>query len=158
MYYFIIAAIVFLDQILKYFVRMSEAAMSGIDVIPGIFEIRYTSNTGAAFSILRDQKMLLIVYASVMVAALLAFLIWKRKKESRVVLTAVSLVAAGGIGNLADRVRFGYVVDFIDFDVFPAVFNIADVSVCAGCGLLALYFILSELGIIKRKIFDGFRR
>jgi signal peptidase II len=149
MHYLVIAAAVLLDQLVKHSVRASEAALSGIPVIPGVFQIRYVRNTGAAFSLLEDHRILLSLFSLAMVLALLAFLFMKRRSGPPFLLTAVSLAAAGGISNLADRVRFGYVTDFIDFHVFP-VFNIADIFVCAGCGLIVLYVAFLEPRAAKR--------
>ncbi|MDR3295389.1 MAG: signal peptidase II [Clostridiales Family XIII bacterium] len=154
MYYRIVVAVILLDQALKYVIRTNMEASPGagasIQVIPGFFRISYYQNTGAAFSILQGQRLLLICLTAVMLAALLAYLFFNRKKGERMFLVGISLIAAGGIGNLADRIRLGYVVDFFDFGTFP-VFNTADVAVCTGCGLIVLYFVLSELAAAKKK-------
>ena len=56
---------------------------------------------------------------------------------------SVAMIAGGGIGNLIDRIAIGYVVDYLDFRVFP-IFNIADIAVCVGCGLLILYVLFLD--------------
>ena len=58
-------------------------------------------------------------------------------------MTSVALIAGGGIGNLIDRALLGYVVDYLDFRVFP-IFNLADICVCTGCGLLILYVLFID--------------
>ena len=63
---------------------------------------------------------------------------------------SLSLIAAGGIGNLIDRITYGYVVDFFDFRVFP-IFNVADISVSVGCGLLLIYMFFIESRFVKEK-------
>ena len=148
MYYLVIAVIVVIDQFAKHLVSVSLApanssAGGNIPVIPRFFEISYVRNTGAAFSLLQGQQMFLSVFVIIIVSLMLIYIFTQRKKAGTMLLAGVSLVAAGGLGNLIDRLRLGYVVDFFDFQVFP-VFNIADISVCAGCGLALLYFALSE--------------
>ena len=69
------------------------------------------------------------------------FVLANTKNFNRVFLGSVSLICAGGLGNLTDRIAQGYVVDMFDFRVFP-VFNVADIAVCVGCGLLVLYMII----------------
>jgi signal peptidase II len=150
MYYLIIAVIVFLDQIAKYCVTVNDATFYGVTVIPNVMRIEYMANTGAAFSILRNHPELVLTAASRMLAAMLAFMIVMRKSEPAVVLTAVALLMGGGLGNLIDRLRLGYVVDFINIEMFPAVFNIADIFVCTGSGLILLYAVLTEVKKVKR--------
>ena len=70
-----------------------------------------------------------------------AALFLMRKKLDKLALTAGALVISGGIGNLIDRICYGYVIDFIDFKIWNPIFNIADIAVCAGCGLLIIYLI-----------------
>ena len=143
MYYFIIAAIVALDQAVKVATVHFLAAGESIPVIENIFQLTYVRNSGAAFSILQNHRMLLIFLPVVLVASLLLFLIVKGKKEHAVLKTAVAAIIGGGIGNLIDRIIYGYVVDMFDFRVWP-VFNIADIAVCTGCGLLLLYVIFFD--------------
>ena len=71
------------------------------------------------------------------------FVIVKSKSYKKIFLISVSLICGGGLGNLTDRMQYGYVVDMFDFGWFP-VFNVADIAVCVGCGLLALYLIVFE--------------
>jgi signal peptidase II len=66
-----------------------------------------------------------------------------RKKGRPLMMTSVALIAGGGIGNLIDRIALGYVVDYLDFRVFP-IFNLADIAVCVGCGLLVVYVLFFD--------------
>jgi signal peptidase II len=71
-------------------------------------------------------------------------------------LVGLSLVAGGGLGNLIDRVRLGYVVDYLELKLFSfPIFNIADVLVCTGCGLMLLHFALTEMRVRGGKTLDG---
>jgi signal peptidase II len=156
-YYLIIPAVILLDQLVKQAVTAHFAA-SGAELvfIPGFIHIVYTENTGAAFSILQGKRVLLIAFTLILITALIVYIILKRKSESPVILTALSLVAGGGLGNLVDRVRLGYVVDYLEFKPFSfPIFNIADVLVCTGCGLMLLHFALTELRVRGGKTLDG---
>jgi signal peptidase II len=79
----------------------------------------------------------------IVIAFVLVYLIKRQKKEHWCLLLSLSLIAAGGLGNLIDRALNGYVVDFLDFRIWP-IFNVADISVCVGCGLLVLYVFFIE--------------
>jgi signal peptidase II len=155
-YYLIIPVVILLDQLVKQAVTAHFAADgAGFAFIPGIINITYTENTGAAFSILQGQREVLIVFTALMIAALIVYIFIKRKSEAPVTLTGLAFVAGGGLGNLIDRVRLGYVVDYIEFGPFSfPIFNIADVLVCTGCGLLLLYFALTEMRVRRGRALD----
>ncbi len=144
MYYFlIIIAVVILDQIIKKAVVASMSLYESIPVIQDVFHITYIHNTGAAFSIMEGKISILILLPLVMIIAAVIFMVIMRKKGHPVMMTSVALVAGGGIGNLIDRVVQGYVVDYLDFRVFP-IFNLADIAVCVGCGLLIIYVLFID--------------
>ena len=144
MYYFlIIIAVIILDQIIKKAVVASMALYESIPVIQDVFHITYIQNKGAAFSIMEGQINFLILLPMVMIIAAVIFMLVMRKKGHPVLMTSVALIAGGGIGNLIDRIALGYVVDYLDFRVFP-IFNLADIAVCVGCGLLVLYVLLID--------------
>lgn len=114
-----------------------------VPVIDGIFHITYIHNYGAAFSLFQNKTVFLILMQLIVIAAVLVYLIKKQKKEHWALLLSLSLIAAGGMGNLIDRAVKGYVVDFLDLRIWP-IFNVADISVCVGCGLLVLYMFFFE--------------
>lgn len=144
MYYFlIILAVVILDQIIKKLVVGSMALYESIPVLQDIFHITYIHNTGAAFSIMEGLRAVLILLPLVMIVAAIVFMIIKRRSAHPMLMTSVAMIAGGGIGNLIDRIFYGYVVDYLDFRVFP-IFNLADISVCVGCGLLILYVLFID--------------
>ncbi len=142
-YFFIIIAVVILDQILKNLTVNSMSLYESIPVIQDVFHITYIHNTGAAFSIMEGKISILILLPMVMIIAALVFMIIMRKKGHPVMMTSVALIAGGGIGNLIDRIAVGYVVDYLDFRVFP-IFNLADIAVCVGCGLLIIYVLFID--------------
>ncbi|NLD19805.1 MAG: signal peptidase II [Clostridiales bacterium] len=131
------------DRIVKHLISSGMMPHETIPVIENVFHITYVQNSGAAFSMWENQWVLLIVLPFVALAAGLVILFLKRKNWNRLTLTAIAFICGGGLGNLIDRIQMGYVVDMFDFRVFP-VFNIADIFVCLGCGLLLLDALLSE--------------
>lgn len=133
------AALVVLDQIVKYLVRANIPLGGSVPFIPCLLDLTYVQNTGAAFSILRQHTWLLTLTSAVVVLAMCFFLV-KGFFKNRLGLFSAALVLAGGVGNLIDRVLFGFVTDmfqttFMEF----AVFNVADCCITVGVPLLFLY-------------------
>ena len=149
-YYIIIAAIVLLDQIVKVATDRMMVPGESIPVIPEIFHITYVQNRGAAFSMMEGQWVFLILLPCAAILTALIILFWKRKNWNICMNLAIAFICGGGLGNLIDRITQGYVVDLFDFRVFP-VFNIADIFICVGCGLLLLDVFVSE----RKKRHDG---
>ena len=143
MYYVVIIALTALDQTVKHIIRSSMDLGETIPVIEGVLHITNVSNSGGAFSILKGQTVLLTVIPAILIIALSVYIHMNRKRGGATVLLGLSLICSGGLGNLIDRVRYSSVTDFIDFRVFP-VFNIADICVCCGCGLIILYMMLEK--------------
>jgi len=145
---------VFLDQISKYLVVIYMELGQSVEVIPGIFRFTYVQNKGAAFGSLSDSRWLFMVLSSVAIAGILGYIFWK-KPQNKLLLSSLILIVGGGIGNMIDRVRLGYVIDFLDFCAFPKiwmwVFNVADSFVVVGAGMLILWMILDMIEESKRE-------
>jgi signal peptidase II len=133
-------AIVILDQVTKQWVTARFTLFESLPVIPGLFDLCYVRNTGAAWGILGGLNGLLIGL-SVVVLLVLVFFRRSFLTDSLVHRLALALMVGGIVGNLLDRVRLQYVVDFLDFHWrlhhFPA-FNVADSAICVGVGLYML--------------------
>lgn len=130
-----------LDYISKVYVRNTLAATGeNIPFIPGVLSFRFVANIGAAFSMGEGMGILFALFAFVVVASIVVYLL-RSKQLSRVEVFGLSLVAGGALGNALDRVMLGYVVDFIatDFISFP-VFNVADIGVTCGVALAFVGF------------------
>ena len=140
----IIAGTVALDQIVKHIVAGSMALGQTIPVINNFFHITYIHNDGAAFGIMAGNEVFLIGLPAVMMAAGIAVLILCSNRLEPIALIAIALITGGGAGNLIDRSVYGYVIDFIDFRIWTPIFNIADIAVCTGCGLLILYLLVID--------------
>ncbi len=134
---------VLLDQTSKIFLtRINEVGKVDYTVIPNFFHITYTKNYGAAFSILQGKRYWFIVI-TVIVLVLLIYYLYKEKPQ-KWEKVAIILIIAGACGNLIDRIINGYVIDFLDFNLFGyafPVFNLADCYITIG----ALMLIITEL-------------
>lgn len=129
-----------IDQISKILVIKFFDINNGIELIKNFFYLTYTHNTGAAFSILTGQRLLLILVA-VIILILIFNYIRKNKVEGKVEKIAFSLIIGGSLGNLIDRIIRGYVIDFLDFKIFGynfPVFNLADTFIVVGVLLMLI--------------------
>lgn len=149
--YCVILLVIVFDQITKYLIRINMTLNQTIPIFDNIFHITYVRNYGAAFSILTGKQFFLIGATTVALISILVFIVIKKKHNHPMLSLSLSIIAGGGFGNLIDRIRLGYVVDFFDFRVFP-IFNVADIFVCIGCGLLVIYLFFVEPGANKKKV------
>lgn len=145
---FIIAlAVVVIDLALKYAVSSGMTVGQSFEVIPGVLNVTYVQNTGAAFGILGEQRWIFIVVSAIMIVLLTLFLA-RAKGYHKLVYISAALILGGGVGNMVDRLSLGYVIDYIDFCAFPSlwrwVFNAADTAVCVGAGLLIVYLLFLD--------------
>ena len=136
------AGIVAADQITKFLTVANIPLHGTVEVLPGIVRLTYVQNDGAAFSIFEGQQWL---FALIFVA-FAAAIIWEFSKKRLPFTTfdrfCIVAVFAGGLGNMIDRLRLGYVVDMIatEFINFP-VFNVADCFITCGCIILLVHLI-----------------
>lgn len=135
------AAGIAIDQAFKLLVLQQLRPLGQLELIPGFFSLTYVENRGAAFGMLENHQWLFISVTAVVCVAIAALLVFYRG-HTALTRTALALILSGGIGNLLDRVRYGYVVDYLHFHFFPPVFNFADICVTVGCCLLILYLLL----------------
>lgn len=134
---------VVLDQVTKYIVQTNMQEWQSIPLIQDVFHLTYVLNPGAAFSMLPNKTGFLILIA-VLVVVGIVFFNRQLPSDKHLMRVALGLQVGGALGNLIDRLRFAHVVDFFDFRVFP-VFNIADIAISVGVGLLILEIILQEI-------------
>ncbi|HJF94712.1 MAG TPA: signal peptidase II [Lachnoclostridium phocaeense] len=142
---FIIAlADVILDQLSKYMAVHFLQGTDGIDLIPGVFRLTYLENRGAAFGVLQGQQWFFyIITAVILVVVVLAYVRIPAGRKFLPLQICAVFIVSGALGNLIDRVRLGYVVDFFYFELidFP-VFNVADIFVTVSAVLLAVLLLL----------------
>lgn len=132
----IVILILSLDQISKTVALRNLPLNNPVEVINNFFYLTLVHNKGAAFGILKGQTGFFILTAFLAVILILLNLKGNSHKQPLIYNISLSLILAGGAGNLIDRLLYGYVVDFIDFRVWP-VFNIADSAITIGAALLA---------------------
>lgn len=142
-----LAVLIFLDQITKHYAVVFLKDKESVKLIEGVFELNYLENRGAAFGMLQNQKFFFI-FIAVVILAVIIYVLWKTPNQKKYTKFHIGLVliAAGAIGNMIDRLRFDYVVDFLYFSLinFP-IFNVADIYVtCA-----AIYLVILLLFVYK---------
>lgn len=136
-------AVVILDQFSKYIVVENMALGESIPIIEEVFHLTYILNPGAAFGMFAHNRLFFIAIAVVVIS----IIIWARREilaSPWEVKAGCGLFLGGAIGNLIDRVRQGLVIDFFDFRIWP-VFNIADIAICIGVGLIIWNLLKTEL-------------
>jgi signal peptidase II len=143
-----VLALVSVDLLIKDWAVSALAPSGSMDLLKiGNFDIvglRYTENTGAAFSIFEDSRIFLIVLVSVLLAGLVIYGLADKDKSTFKSICLVMIIA-GGLGNLIDRIQNGYVVDYIELRFIRfAIFNFADILAVCGCIMLFLYVIFIE--------------
>ena len=156
LYSFLVVALgVALDQWTKFLASAYLQGQKSFVLIPGVLQLTYVENTGAAFGSFKDQRWLFMIVSVVAILFILFYILYERKL-SFLSLTAFSMILSGGIGNMIDRLSLGYVVDFIDFCLIHfAVFNLADSFVTVGAVLVLLSLFLDIWGQRKANNREG---
>jgi signal peptidase II len=147
-----IGFLVLVDQWIKNLAKNLLSKYSTIPLIKDILHFTYVENFGAAFGILKNQKIFLVGVTAFLILCMILF-IFSNKIKIDLGFWALCLIVSGGIGNLIDRVYSGFVVDYIDFRLIDfAVFNLADSYVSVGAVLLLIYYALIERREFKSKM------
>ena len=143
--YSIAAISIMIDQIVKIIIRTKIKLNTSIPLIPNIFNLTYVENKGAAFSILQNTQIFLIIIGLVFLYVI-DYYIKKEKKFDKLNIIALGLIIGGIIGNLVDRILLHAVVDYLDFTLinFP-IFNIADSCITIGVILFIISIIKEEI-------------
>ncbi|MBE6727684.1 MAG: signal peptidase II [Ruminococcaceae bacterium] len=143
-----------LDQYTKYFMADFLASKpNGCDFIPGFIDLILTRNGGGAWGMLSGYTWVLISITIIIMLVCITLLL-KMGPGNKLLFWAICLVLGGGLGNMIDRIfRNGLVIDFLHFSFLPKfpVFNVADIGIVCGAGLLLLYFIVSSIKESKQK-------
>ena len=141
---------ILLDQLIKIIIK-SKIFNSSIILIPHVLNLTYVQNTGEAFGI-GSNSTSMFVAVNVGIIGLITYFIFSKKEElSKLILIALHLVLAGGIGNLIDRIARGFVIDYIDISplIKYPVFNLADIFVVVGCLIVVISLVKDT--VIKKK-------
>lgn len=140
--------IIVIDQLTKAWIisGLDLREVGRVEVWPPVFNFTWVENRGVSFGLFGDGSARWMLTAfSIVVAGFLGW--WALRADRRLLVSAIGLIMGGAIGNVIDRIRFGFVVDFLDFSgtgVFPWVFNVADSAITVGIVLLVLDSVLSE--------------
>jgi signal peptidase II len=154
--------VVVFDQLTKYWIMISFRLHEYKVIVPDFFNLVHITNTGAAFGFLAGDKnwlrLVFFVTVNIIAMAVMAIAYRHLKKQGRIFVYAIGLIAGGAIGNLIDRLRFGSVVDFLDFYIgthhWPA-FNVADSAISTGVGLFLLGTIIQHFKEKSKVPIDG---
>jgi len=141
----IASLVVLLDQLTKWWVLSAFELYESVPVIPGFFDLTFVTNTGAAFGMLAGEhnpwRQPFFIGMTLVAIAVLCMAFRQYRHQSALYVTAIGMIGGGALGNLVDRLRFGHVVDFLDFYLkghhWPA-FNVADSSISIGVALFLL--------------------
>jgi signal peptidase II len=135
-YWYLVVLVCLIDQAAKFYVQNNFTPFQSSPLFNGWLSLTYVSNYGAAFGIMQSQTLILAMVA----LAALAY-VWLKRREIRFyslwVQIGIAVALGGALGNCLDRLRQGYVVDFIDLHYWP-VFNIADIAILGGVGAVAI--------------------
>ena len=150
LYIILTVILVAIDQLVKFLVRANIPLGGHVSFIPHVLELTYVQNTGAAFSLLAEHTWILTLI-SVLVVIVMVIALWKKVLTHPLGVVPAVLVLSGGLGNLIDRIAFGYVTDmfrtlFMNF----AVFNVADICITVGAVWLAVYVLFGYEKLEKK--------
>ncbi|MDP2940194.1 MAG: signal peptidase II [Candidatus Omnitrophota bacterium] len=132
--------IILIDQVLKAFILKSLQPDHSLPIIKNIFHISLVLNKGIAFGLFKNQILFYLVLPIMAIIWLILILFFSKESKQgidRLYYFALSLILAGAISNLIDRLRFGFVIDFLDFRIWP-VFNLADCAITIGVTITIL--------------------
>ena len=143
-------SVVALDQLTKALVMRTMVPGESIPLVQNIFHFTCVLNPGAAFGILSNQRIFLLATGAVLIAAT-AYFYPQLKKADSFLQFGTAAILSGAVANLIDRLQMGYVVDFLDFRIWP-VFNVADISIVCGMGFMiyAIIFRLDDSRNVER--------
>ena len=139
--------VLLIDQIVKLLIKTNMNLNEEISIIPNFFSIQYLKNTGAAFSILENQTILLAITSIICISVIIYYL-KKGENLTTAMYLSFGLVLGGILGNLIDRIVYQGVIDFLSFQIFNynfPVFNIADIGITIGVLLLIIIYISRDI-------------
>lgn len=132
--------VIILDQITKFIVSSRMSLSESVPIINNVFHFTYIQNRGAGFGILQNQYLILVL-APLVALGIIAYY-YNKIPDKKLFYVSIGLLIGGIIGNLIDRIRFEYVVDFLDFRIWPA-FNLADSAVTVA-GLYLIFYLMKK--------------
>jgi signal peptidase II len=141
------AAVLFLDQVAKYLVRVYLAPSgTSVPLVGDLLRLTFTRNEGAAFGMLPGGRVLFIPIHLVVLICIAGYIV-RRRPERPWVIVSLGLIAGGALGNLVDRVVFGWVTDFIQIPFNFPVFNVADSAIVVGVAMLVWWLLFGPTSV-----------
>lgn len=145
------AVLVIIDQIIKYFISAYLQPVGSVSVIDNLFSLTYVENKGVAFGMFSEMRWFFVALTAILLAIII-FYMFKKKPKGKFFYICAALIIGGGIGNLIDRIFYGYVIDYLSLSFFPPVCNFADYCITAGTIMLVIYLLFFS------DIFDGSKK
>ena len=146
-----------LDLLSKLLVAGLMTLGQSVTLIPGVLKLTYIHNYGAAFGMLSEHRWVFMVISTVAIIGIGIYL-FGFCRERMLLKVGLAMIISGGLGNMVDRIFYGYVIDMINFCLFSFwkwIFNVADAFVCVGAGFVVLALILDVIKEAKGKKKDG---
>lgn len=134
------ALLVIVDQIIKYFVSVYLQPVGTVNVIDNLFSLTYVENRGVAFGMFSDMRWIFVAVTSALLIAII-IVMFKKRPTGKFFYICAGLIIGGGIGNLIDRIFYGYVIDYLSVSFFPPICNFADYCITAGTIMLIIYLL-----------------
>ena len=151
-YIAIIVVIPLLAELIRFFVVAELMGGGSVTAVPYILDLTYSENRGVAFGLFQNSTVFFAITTSIVII-IFGYLLYKNYKKSKLFSIAASLIVGGGLGNLFERVTYGYVVDYLRLSFFPPVCNFADYCITAGTVCLIVYLLFfSDLLKSKDKV------
>lgn len=144
------ALIAIIDQVIKLLVVNYLKPVGTVNVIGDVFKLTYVENRGVAFGMFQGMQWVFVIITVIMLAVVV-YLMFKRRPKNKFFYVISALIIGGGIGNLIDRVFYGYVIDYLSLSFFPPVCNFADYCITIGVFLFAIYLLFFSESFKKKK-------
>ena len=145
------AVIIAIDQVIKYFVHNELKPVGEISVIDGWIRLAYVENRGVAFGLFRDMRWIFIAVTTALLISIIVYM-FKKRPSGIFFYICAGLIIGGGVGNLIDRIMYGYVIDYLSVSFFPPVCNFADYSITIGVVLFVVYFLFFSETFKSKKV------
>lgn len=131
------------DQLIKYFVSLNLKPVGSVTLIDNLLSLNYVENRGVAFGMFDGMRWVFVALTVLLIAGII-FYMFKSRPNKKMFYVSTALIIGGGVGNLIDRIFFGYVIDYLSLSFFPPVCNFADYCITVGVALLAIYILIDN--------------
>lgn len=134
------ALLVAADQLIKYFVAAFLKPVGAVSVVDNLIDLIYYENHGMSFGMMEGARWIFVIFTAVAMVVMI-YLLFRNKNEKKMYYISIALIIGGGVGNMIDRILYGYVIDYFRVSFFPPICNFADYCIVIGAVLLAVYIL-----------------